>query len=122
MEEILRGILVSFFGVALVVFSVLTIVANFRHTRHGFVPFKVVKESTFYFLLTIVSICGLIISYDVNLWAGALVIFLLSLPLAGIRILLSYLSYGHLRRKENRKKIVSFLQSISDDSSSKQEK
>lgn len=109
--SIIRIILLIIFGFLIVFFLLLSLLANFR-TQGNIVTYKIVKRSSMYFIFALLSALLFLVAYNINSWAGAIVIFLMGLSLVGFRLLIARLSFRELRKRRTREKVVPLASSI----------
>jgi len=99
-QILMRLILIIIFSALSILFLLIGFIANFVNMRHRIVTYQNVKISTKNFLFFLLSACLLLIIYDINSWVGAVVILLMGLSLMGMGLIIAYLSFHNLRKRE----------------------
>jgi hypothetical protein len=95
MENEFRMMLVYFFCFLSVAFVILAFLAPVKQAKDNVTPFKAIIDSTLFFLLTIICVCGALISYDTKYVMGSIISIIIALPVLGIRLLIGYFTSKH---------------------------
>ena len=96
--NLLRIISLYFFIVISIIFAILGFIIPIIKSSRLLITYKSVVYSSICYLITIFSIFCALVIYDDNNMYVAVLFLVLTLPLLGIRILMSYISFTRLQK------------------------